>query len=84
MEITRQADQFGLPERTTPPAPPQEHLAEQLQAPQGWQGPARLAEYGEVGSVQDPLQNYDPVDRPKQIHVNDNDSLPEIGKGMTF
>lgn len=42
MEIVTQADAFGLPERTTPAAPPVEKLAEQLSAPQNWQGPSRL------------------------------------------
>lgn len=42
MEITTQADYYGLPERTTPPAPPVAKVADQLAAPQNWQGPSRL------------------------------------------
>lgn len=42
MEIVTQADAFGLPERTTPSAPPVEKMAEQLAPAQAWQGPSRL------------------------------------------
>ena len=42
-EIVRQADYYGLPERTTPPPPSPEKVAEQLRPPTPWQGPMRVA-----------------------------------------
>jgi hypothetical protein len=41
-EITTQADQFGLPERSTPPAPPPERVAEQLRPAPVWESPLRI------------------------------------------
>lgn len=41
-EITRQGDYYGLPEQPREPAPSPEKVAEQLKAPQPWQGPASL------------------------------------------
>jgi hypothetical protein len=42
MEIVRQADYYGLPESTTPPAPPPEKVAEQLRPSVPWSGPMRV------------------------------------------
>lgn len=41
-EIESQADQYGLPERTAQEFPSVEKLAEQLKAPQSWQGPTTV------------------------------------------
>lgn len=41
-EITRQADYYGLPESAPPAIPSQEKIADQLAAPQPWQGPGGL------------------------------------------
>jgi len=43
MEITRQADYYGLPQPERGPAPSAEKVAEQLAPAQPWQGPAKLA-----------------------------------------
>lgn len=42
MEITRQADSFGLPPADPPPAPPAEKVADQLRQPPMWSGPATV------------------------------------------
>jgi hypothetical protein len=42
MEITRQADYYGLPTPERAPAPAPEKVAEQLKAPTPWQGPATV------------------------------------------
>jgi hypothetical protein len=42
MEIQSQADSYGLPERTTPPAPPPEKVAEQLRPPTPWERPLQV------------------------------------------
>jgi hypothetical protein len=42
MEIQSQADQYGLPERTTPPAPPPEKVAEQLRPAPLFERPLRV------------------------------------------
>jgi hypothetical protein len=42
MEITTQADYYGLPEPQRDPLPSQERIAEQLAPAQTWQGPAHL------------------------------------------
>lgn len=77
-EITRQADYYGLPEQTRDPLPSQEKIAEQLAKPQPWQGPTRLADYGEVGSVQSPEQNIDKSVYSRNPLVNPDD-LPGDG-----
>lgn len=41
MEITRQADAFGLPDNSPPPVPPAERLADTLAKPTPWNGPAK-------------------------------------------
>jgi hypothetical protein len=41
MEITRQADYYGLPQPERESAPAPEKVAELLQPPCPWQGPAK-------------------------------------------
>jgi hypothetical protein len=43
MEITRQADYYGLPAPERGPAPPPEKVAEQLRPPTPWSGPIKVA-----------------------------------------
>lgn len=45
-EITRQADQFGLPTPERGEAPPPEKVAEYLKAPTPWESPMRAEEHG--------------------------------------
>jgi hypothetical protein len=40
--ITRQADYYGLPDNSPPPAPPAEHVADVLAKPTPWSGPTRV------------------------------------------
>jgi hypothetical protein len=42
MEITTQSEAYGLPERTTPPAPAPEKIAEQLAPAPMWERPLRV------------------------------------------
>jgi hypothetical protein len=44
MEITRQADYYGLDALDRDPAPPPEKVAEQLAPAVPWQGPMRVDE----------------------------------------
>ncbi len=44
MEITRQADAFGLPTPEREPAPAPEKVAEQLVPPTPWQGPDKASD----------------------------------------
>lgn len=44
MEVTSQSEQYGLPERTTAPAPPPEKIAEQLRPAPLWERPLRVTE----------------------------------------
>lgn len=42
MEITRQSDQFGLPEQPRPEIPAEDKLASVLARPSLFQGPSRV------------------------------------------
>lgn len=43
MEITRQADYYGLPDNSPPSTPPSEHLADVLRPAPLWSGPTKVA-----------------------------------------
>lgn len=42
MEITRQADYYGLPDNSPPPVPLSEHVADVLAKPVPWSGPSKV------------------------------------------
>jgi hypothetical protein len=77
MEITRQADYYGLPDNSPPPTPPAEHVADVLAKPVPWSGPVKVA--GEHDAPA-PLQS-------QMMHSEDDGrSRPtgELGRGTHY
>jgi hypothetical protein len=63
MEITRQADYYGLPDNAPSNVPPAERLADILSKPTPWSGPSKVAAPLEPNSqqkIQQGIQNTMP------------------------
>lgn len=87
MEITRQADYYGLDAPERAPVPPAEHLADVLKAPTPWQGPMKV-EAEHLPGLANPVRPVAPLTtqgsptpavQPETERVNQSTEIPAGG-----
>jgi hypothetical protein len=74
MEITRQADYYGLPDNAPAGVPPAERLADILAKPTPWSGPSKVSSYqpedDEAPMLEELLQSHH--DHPEMAIFDDD------------